>query len=190
MRTSLEWLSQYLPGPLEAQSAADALTNGGLPVELIERVGNDTVIDVEVTSNRSDCLSHLGVARELSALLDRDFADINIADFPPTTAASGLSALRIDDPDLCPQYSARVIRNVKVRPSPTWMVNRLQSVGVRAINNVVDITNYVLFEMGQPLHAFDFDRLQGREIRVRRAGAAKRSSALMATSRASPPACW
>src|SRR5581483_9646416 len=70
MKTSLEWLSQYLPGPLDPQTAADALTNGGLPVEVIEKVGDDTVIDVEVTSNRSDCLSHVGVARELAALLN------------------------------------------------------------------------------------------------------------------------
>src|ERR1043165_4604152 len=76
MKISLEWLSEYLPGPLDAQTAADALTHGGLPVELIETVGNDTVIDVEVTSNRSDCLSHLGVARELSALLNRPFKDV------------------------------------------------------------------------------------------------------------------
>src|SRR5277367_1767746 len=100
MKISLEWLSQYLPGPLEAQTAADALTNGGLPVELIETKGNDTVIDVEVTSNRSDCLSHVGVARELAALLNRDFRD------PPTSkdtakGSSGLAGLRIDSPALC-----------------------------------------------------------------------------------------
>src|ERR1700722_6070854 len=117
MKISLEWLGQFLIGPLAAQAGADALTNGGLPVETIEQIGPDTVIDVEVTSNRSDCLSHIGVARELAALLNRKFTDL-----PPatdtTTGPSGLAGLRIDSPQLCPHYTARAIRNVKVGPSP------------------------------------------------------------------------
>ena len=177
MKISLEWLAQYLPGPLEAQAAADALTGGGLPVELIETVGADTVIDVEVTSNRSDCLSHIGVARELSALLNRDFVDL------PTTknggsGPGGLAGLRIDSPGLCPHYTAQVIRNVKIGPSPQWMQRRLAAVGLRAINNVVDVTNYVLFEMGQPLHAFDFDKIEGRQIVVRNAAAGEKLTSL------------
>ena len=173
MKTSLEWLSQYLPGPLEASTAVDALTNGGLPVEVIEQVGNDTVIDVEVTSNRSDCLSHVGVARELSALLNREFRDVPLP-AESGTGSTGLAALSIDAPDLCPQYTARVIRNVKIAPSPQWMTRRLEAIGVRPINNVVDVTNYVLFEMGQPLHAFDFDKVGGRQINVRRANAGEK----------------
>lgn len=169
MKISMEWLSQYLPGPLEAGKAAEALTHGGLPVEVIEAVGDDTVIDVEVTSNRGDCLSHLGVARELSALLDRTWqapeAKINETSEP----ASGATSVSIEAANLCPHYTARIIRNVKIGPSPEWMVRRLEAVGLRSINNVVDITNYVMFEMGQPLHAFDFDKLQGRKIIVREA---------------------
>ncbi|HSV16738.1 MAG TPA: phenylalanine--tRNA ligase subunit beta [Tepidisphaeraceae bacterium] len=168
MRTSLEWLSQYLPGPLDGQTAADALTNGGLPVEVIEQVGDDTVIDVEVTSNRPDCLSHLGVARELSALLNREFQDLIISELPGD-GPTGVTALAIDAPDLCPHYTARIIRNVTIAPSPAWMVRRLEAVGLRPINNIVDVTNYVLFELGQPLHAFDFDKIDGRQIVVRRA---------------------
>ncbi len=129
----------------------------------------DTVIDVEVTSNRSDCLSHVGVARELAALLDREFRDVRpgrpAAPAPPT----GLASLAIDDPDLCPHYTARVVRGVTVGPSPAWMQRRLRAVGLRPINNVVDVTNYVLMEMGQPLHAFDLDTLHGRQVNVRRA---------------------
>ena len=174
MKISLQWLADYLPGPLDAQTAADALTNGGLPVEVIETIGNHTVIDVEVTSNRGDCLSHVGVARELAALLNRPFKDVELkplvaeATRPPDSAPV---AVRIEAPDLCPHYTARVIRGVKVGPSPAWMQERLVALGLRPINNVVDVTNYVMFELGQPLHAFDYDKVGGNQIVVRRAAA-------------------
>src|SRR4051812_46825934 len=169
MKTSLEWLQQYLPGPLAPEAAAEALTNGGLPVEVIERVGDDTVIDVEVTSNRGDCLSHVGVARELSALMNRPFKDVDATATEVAVPVGSVTSVKIEALELCPHYTARVIRNVKVRPSPAWMQRRLEAVGLRPINNVVDVTNYVMFEMGQPLHAFDFDKLEGRRIIVRRA---------------------
>src|SRR5437867_2904242 len=172
MNVSLEWLEEYLPGGLAAERAAEALTHGGLPVENISRHGEDTVIDVEVTSNRGDCLSHLGVARELSALLSRELRDIQprAADQGAGPETASLTSVRIDAPDLCPHYTARIIRNVRIRPSPPWLARRLEAVGLRPINNVVDVTNYVMFETGQPLHAFDFDKLQGRRIVVRRTG--------------------
>ena len=189
MKISLEWLAQYLPGPLAAAAAADALTHGGLPVEVIESVETepgvtDTVVDVEVTSNRSDCLSHLGVARELAALLDRECRDVPPP--PPDAEGSqltpaadgGLSSLSIEDPDLCPHYTARVIRGVVVGPSPAWMQRRLRAVGLRPVNNVVDVTNYVLMEMGQPLHAFDLDRVVGRQVNVRLARPGERLTTL------------
>ena len=170
MKVSLEWLREYLPGPLDSQRAVEALTNGGLPVESDEPFGpDDRVIDVEVTSNRSDCLSHVGVARELSALLNREFRNVTPRAAESVTQASSATSVAIEAPDLCPHYTARIIRNVKVRPSPPWLARRLEAVGLRPINNVADVTNYVLFEMGQPLHAFDFDRLEGRRIVVRRA---------------------
>jgi phenylalanyl-tRNA synthetase beta chain len=180
MKTPLEWLNQYLPpgehGPVTAQEAADALTNGGLPVEVITMVGPDTVIDVEVTSNRSDCLSIVGVARELAALLNREFADVTLAPDlnEGPNSDSGLVSLGIDAPELCPHYTARVIRDVKIGPSPAWMQRRLTAIGVRPVNNVVDVTNYVLFEMGMPLHAFDFDQIQGKSINVRKANAGEK----------------
>ena len=172
MKISLEWLSQYLPGPLSPQEAADALTNGGLPVEVIEQHGQDTVIDVEVTSNRGDCLSHVGVAREISALLGRPFHDVVPKAREAGPAAGSVTSVGIDAADLCPHYTARILRNVKIGPSPDWMARRLTAVGLRPINSVVDVTNYVMFEMGQPLHAFDFDKLEGKRIVVRRAAAA------------------
>ncbi len=190
MKISLQWLSDFLPGALDAQLAADALTAGGLPVETIEHIDGDTVLDVEVTSNRSDCLSHIGVARELSALLNRDFRD---APAPPSessaasTGVTGLSGLRIDAPDLCPHYTARVIRNVKIGPSPDWMRRRLHAVGVRSINNIVDVTNYVLFELGHPLHAFDLDKIQGGQIIVRRAAAGEKITSIDGHQRSLSP---
>lgn len=171
MKISLEWLADFLPGPADPQALAEALTHGGLPVEVIEQHGDDTVIDVEVTSNRGDCLSHVGVARELSALLNREFKDVQIALAEVSAPAGAATSVQIENLALCPYYSARIIRGVKVGPSPQWMVRRLEAAGVRSINNIVDSTNYVMLEMGQPLHAFDFDRLGGRRIVVRNARA-------------------
>ncbi len=169
MKTSLQWLADFLPGPLDAKTAAEALTNGGLPVEVIEQHGDDFVIDVEVTSNRADCLSHIGVARELSAILNRSLAHPEYAVAEVTTPADSVTSVQIEAPQLCPHYTARVIRGVKIGPSPQWMQRRLEAVGLRPINNVVDVTNYVMFELGQPLHAFDFDKLSGKRIIVRNA---------------------
>lgn len=174
MKISLEWLSEYLPGPLDARQLADALTNAGLPVEVIDKVGDDTVIDVEVTSNRGDCLSHIGIARELAAILDRPFKDIAIA--APESAARTSDATRVEIHalELCPHYIARVLKGVAIKSSPWWMQRRLAAIGVRPVNNVVDVTNYVMFEMGQPLHAFDYDKLDQHRIVVRQAGAGEK----------------
>ncbi|HEY8665853.1 MAG TPA: phenylalanine--tRNA ligase subunit beta [Tepidisphaeraceae bacterium] len=171
MKISMEWLGEYLPGALPAEAAGDALTNGGLPVEVIEQHGNDKVIDVEVTSNRPDCLSHIGVARELGALLGREIRDVKISLAEVQPEAESVTSVQIENPELCPHYTARIIRNVKIGASPAWLARRLEAVGLRPINNVVDVTNYIMFEMGQPLHAFDFDKLAGRRIVVRAARA-------------------
>jgi phenylalanyl-tRNA synthetase beta chain len=179
MKISLEWLSDYLPGPLDAQTAADALTAGGLPVESIEQHGTDSVLDVEVTSNRADCLSYIGIARELSALLDRPLRQTAPQPRESSSPTGDTVSVSIEAPDLCPQYVARVIRGVKVAPSPGWLARRLECMGsekkpMRGINNLVDVTNYVMFEMGQPLHVFDLDRLEGGRIVVRRARAGEK----------------
>ncbi len=170
MKTSVHWLSDFLPGSsIDPQTVADALMNGGLPVESIESHGSDRVLDVEVTSNRADCLSHVGVAREIAALTKRTFVEPKIELTESAEQTQSATSVRIDAPHLCPHYTARIIRNVKIGPSPAWMVKRLEAIGLRAINNVVDVTNYVMFELGQPLHAFDFDKLAGRKIIVREA---------------------
>jgi phenylalanyl-tRNA synthetase beta chain len=174
MKISLEWLESFTPatgsaGALSAQAVADALTAGGLNVESVVVDGSDSVLDVEVTSNRGDCLSHIGIAREVAALLNRPLKITQSAAKLP--AEAGPVPVSIESPQRCPHYTARLIRGVKIQPSPPAIARRLSAVGLRPINNVVDVTNYVLMEMGQPLHAFDFANLKDSRIVVRDARA-------------------
>jgi len=128
----------------------------------------DTVLDIGVTPNRADCLSVIGVAREISALTGNPLRHPIVNIIENGEDIDALTSVTINDPDLCPRYSARMIKNITIKPSPAWMRERLESAGLRAINNVVDITNFVMLEMGQPLHAFDFRFLEEGRIVVRR----------------------
>ncbi|MGD9764873.1 MAG: phenylalanine--tRNA ligase subunit beta [Candidatus Binatia bacterium] len=130
----------------------------------------ETVLDIDITPNRGDCLSVLGVAREVAALTGRSLVRPRIAVREQGGPAAEAIAVRIDDPSGCRRYAARLVRGIAIGPSPAWLVHRLEAVGLRPINNVVDVTNLVMIERGQPLHAFDYDRLPAREIIVRRAG--------------------
>ena len=144
----------------------------GTPINDVLPPG-DTVIDVEITPNRPDCLSHLGVARELAAWFRKDLSYPRAnyrGEVPGATRPDLLAGVRVDDPEGCPLYTAHVITGVKVGPSPSWTQERLKAIGLRPINNIVDVTNYVMLEYGQPLHAFDASRIAGRQIIVRRAG--------------------
>jgi phenylalanyl-tRNA synthetase beta chain len=130
---------------------------------------SDIVLDIDLTPNRPDCLSLMGVAREVAALQSNH---LRYPDIPPSTAGQAIAdcaRVTIEDPDLCPRYTARLIEGVTIGPSPAWLQDRIRSVGMRPISNVVDITNFVMMELGQPLHAFDFDQLAGHQIIVRRA---------------------
>ncbi len=140
----------------------------GMPLEEALEL-EDTVLEIAVTPNRSDCLSIIGIAREVAALTGGKlkYPSRNISDDGPNINL--LAAVTIQDPDLCPRYSARLIQDVKIAPSPFWLRKRLATAGLRPINNVVDVTNYVMMELGQPLHAFDHQRLAGGRIVVRRA---------------------
>jgi len=136
----------------------------------------DTRFEFDLTPNRSDCLSHLGVAREVSAIWERPLRSPDEAGEAPiwerTEAernAGEVASLTVADPEGCPRYAFGVVESVEVGPSPFWLQRRLASVGIRSVNNVVDVTNYVLMDVGQPLHAFDLDELRGPEIEVRRA---------------------
>lgn len=169
MIVSWNWLKEYLPLDMSPAEATERLMMSGLNHESTDEVGSDLAIDLEVTSNRPDCLGHLGIAREIAVLFDKP---LKIPAAQPKAVGGNVqnfARVRIDAPDLCPRYTARLVSGVKVGPSPSWLVDRLKTVGQASVNNVVDITNYVLMECGQPLHAFDFRRLAGREIIVRRA---------------------
>ena len=130
---------------------------------------SDIVLDIDLTPNRPDCLSMIGVAREAAAIQSGQvrYPDTQLTD--NSQAIADVTSVTIEDPDLCPRYTARLIEGVTIGPSPAWLQDRLRSVGMRPINNVVDITNFVMMELGQPLHAFDFDRLADHRIVVRRA---------------------
>lgn len=183
MIVSWNWLNDYVPLKVTPAELVERLMMAGLNHEGTEQLGNDWAINLEVTSNRPDCLGHLGIAREASVLfgLQLRFSDAELSGGrkasqpagPPRIADDLRSYTSVDVacPELCPRYTARVIRGVKVAPSPTPMAVRLVTVGQPVVNNIVDITNYVLMECGQPLHAFDFQRLAGRKIIVRRARA-------------------
>ncbi len=190
MLISWDWLSQYIRVESTPEEVAARLMFSGLNLESVEVVGADTRIDLEVTSNRPDCLSHIGVAREVAALFGGTVTEpvSNPTETGPDVAT--LTSVALETPDLCPRYVARVIRGVKVGPSPGWLVKRLETVGLRSVNNIVDITNYVLLEFGQPLHAFDFDLLGEQRIVVRRARAGEKIAAIdQKTYELSPDMC-
>ncbi len=140
----------------------------------------DTVLDLDLTPNRPDCMSIVGIAREVAALTGREVHDIEplVTYEAKAKAIAGRVTVQIRDSALCPRYLATLVEGVRVGPSPAWMQERLRAVGVRPINNVVDVTNYVMIELGQPLHAFDFDRLKEGRIVVRRAQAGERLTLL------------
>lgn len=169
MIVSWDWLKEYVPLEMSVEELTDRLTMTGLNLEGIETVGNDTTIDLEVTSNRPDCLGHLGVAREINVLFDVPLKTPEAKISADSKKTNSVTSVENQALDTCPQYMARVIEGVKIGPSPEWMQKRLASLGIASINNVVDVTNYVLMECGQPLHTFDLDKLDGKKIIVRNA---------------------
>lgn len=167
MIVSLDWLSDYVTLPKSLDELTERLTLTGLNLEGVESVGNDTAVDLEVTSNRPDCLGHVGVAREIAVLWQRELKTPGAKPQATGQPVASFASVKIEAPELCPRYTARVIRGVKIGPSPEWLANRLRTLGIAVINNVVDVTNYVMMECGQPLHAFDFAKLAGGKIIVR-----------------------
>ncbi|MBX3353021.1 MAG: phenylalanine--tRNA ligase subunit beta [Phycisphaeraceae bacterium] len=188
MLISVRWLNRLLsPSNLTADEAEAALTRAGFPIESREELstpsGPDTRLDVEITSNRGDCMSHLGVAREIAAVTGRGLVMPEVATLPggaggsggaggarrggSLTASSASLTLENHAPDDCARFTARVIRGVKVGPSPAWLREALESVGLRSINNIVDVTNFVLFELGNPSHVFDLAKLGGAKLVIR-----------------------
>jgi phenylalanyl-tRNA synthetase beta chain len=175
MRLLVSWLRDFVDVPASAEEIAAALSLRGFEVASIEALpGDDAVIDFEITANRPDCLSVIGLAREVATTYDVPLRTPSAAPGSPIALADVPAGeherlrVTIDDPDLCPRYAAAVA-DVRVGPSPAWLVNRLQAAGIRPISSIVDITNYVNIELGQPMHAFDLATLAGAELRARRA---------------------
>jgi phenylalanyl-tRNA synthetase beta chain len=174
MELSLRWLADYVDLPEDPKELARRLTSIGLAVEGISEHGGDTLFDVEVTTNRPDCMNHFGLAREISVLYGRP---LRRPAFPLNEGGgrtADVARVVIEDFAECPRYVARVVRGVTIGPSPEWLRSRLEAIGLRSINNVVDVTNYVLWGLGQPLHAFDFAKLAHGTVGVRRARAGER----------------
>ncbi len=171
MRVSYEWLKELVDIPATSKEVAERLTMSGFEVEGEELVDNDRVFEVGVTPNRPDCLSMLGIARELSAAfkVPLKIPEHDIPDIEEYQTESDF-LVEILQPALCNRYAGRLITGVSISNSPEWIKKRLEKSGVRPINNVVDITNYVLLEFGHPLHAFDADKIDGRKIKIDIAG--------------------
>ncbi|HZE89934.1 MAG TPA: phenylalanine--tRNA ligase beta subunit-related protein, partial [Verrucomicrobiae bacterium] len=157
MKFPVEWIREYVATDLPPASLAAKLTAAGFVVDAFEGEGDDAVLDVDMPPNRPDAMNMYGLAREVAAFSGKPLRPHPAAPREATGAspASSAASVTIDAPELCRRYCARVVRNVSLRPSPDWMTRRLRAVGVGAVNAVVDVTNYVLWELGHPLHAFD-----------------------------------
>ena len=171
MKVSYNWLKEYVSNLPKPEKLAELLTMHSFEVESVEKIRNDHVLDIDVLPNRAhDCLSHIGVARECAALLKSKVQSSKpkvIED--KKLKVDNFVGVEVKNKKLCPRYTARVMTNIKVGPSPQWMQERLKAVGQKPINNIVDATNYIALEMGQPLHVFDAEKLDGKKIIIRRA---------------------
>jgi phenylalanyl-tRNA synthetase beta chain len=175
MRLLVSWLRDFVDVTASGEDIAGVLALRGFEVASVERLGDDAVIDLEITANRPDCLSIVGLAREVATVYDLPLLlpspapGAKAALNPTPLGESDELKVTIEDAELCPRYAAAVA-DVSIVPSPAWLASRLLAVGIRPISSIVDITNYVLIELGHPMHAFDLSTLAGSEIRVRRAG--------------------
>jgi len=184
MLISYNWLRELTGTTLAPLELRERLTMVGLAIDAVEQIEGDSVLDVEVPSNRPDCLSHIGIAREVS-VIEKSKVQSSKHKIPKTEGKAGeFTSVEINDPDLCPRYAARIVRGVKIAPSPDWLAKRLGEIGQRPINNVADITNYALHELGQPLHAFDLAKLKEHGIIVRRARTGEKLRTLDGVERA------
>ncbi len=174
MEFSLSWLARYVDLPADVEELQRRLTDAGLNVEGTSVHDGDTVLDVEVTTNRPDCMNHFGLAREIAVLYGRPLRRPPAAPTEGTERTTDAARIVIDDFEGCPRFAARVVRGVRVGPSPDWLRRCLESIGLRSINNVVDVTNFILWELGQPLHAYDLAKVAGGTLVARWARAGER----------------
>ncbi len=188
MKVSYNWLKEFVDVTATQEEIASRLALAGTNIAGIENGPHGAVLDAEVTSNRPDCLGMLGIAREVAAIYG---LPLKLTAAKPLESssikASDAVNVKIDAPELCGRFTARVIRGVKIQPSPAWLKNRLEAAGTASISNVVDISNYVMLELGHPLHAFDYDLVRNHSIVVRRARPGEKIRTLDAVERAVDP---
>lgn len=169
MKVVYNWLKDFVDVTAPAAELASRLALSGTNIAGVENGPHGAVIDAEVTSNRPDCLGHLGIAREVAAIYKLPLKHVASKPAESTAKTADSVKVEIQAPDMCGRFTARVIRGVRIQPSPVWLRERMEASGVASINNVVDVTNYVMLELGHPLHAFDYDLVKDHRIVVRRA---------------------
>ncbi|HUJ32951.1 MAG TPA: phenylalanine--tRNA ligase subunit beta [Candidatus Acidoferrum sp.] len=169
MKVLYPWLKDFVDVTAPAADLRSRLSLAGIAIDAIDDTPAGPVLDAEVTSNRPDCLGHYGIAREAATIYRQPLKAVDPKLKESAEKVSAAARVEIEAPDVCGRFTARVLRGVKVQPSPDWLRQRLAAIGQNSINNVVDVTNYVMFELGHALHAFDFDRLAEHRIIVRRA---------------------
>src|SRR5580700_6574657 len=169
MKIVYNWLKDFVAVTASPDELASRLALSGTNIGGVEKGAHGAVIDAEVSSNRPDCLGHYGIAREVSAVYKLPLKAISPKPAEGSAKASDAVRVEIQAPELCGRFTARVIRGVKIQPSPPWLRERLEASGVASISNVVDVSNYVMLELGHPLHAFDYDKVRDHRIVVRKA---------------------
>src|SRR5437879_7692887 len=169
MKVVYNWLKDFVDVAATPQELASRLALSGTNIAGVENGPHGAVIEAEVSSNRPDCLGHYGIAREVAAIYKLPLKHVSPKPAESAAKASDAVKVEIQSPELCGRFTARVIRNVKIQPSPKWMKDRLEASGVASISNVVDVSNYVMLELGHPLHTFDYDKVRDHKIVVRRA---------------------
>src|SRR2546428_3967711 len=187
MRVSLDWLREYVDIDVSLEALVERLHGIGLPVDQVGRAGDDAILEIELTTNRPDCMSVLGIAREVALLLGRPLRAPASRPVKPSPAAPAGVSVEVVDREGCPRFTAQVIEGIRPGPSPAWVQRRLEASGIRPINGVVDVTNYVMLDLGQPMHAFDYDRIAGRRLVVRRAEPGERLTTLDGVPRTLDP---
>ncbi|MDD3363681.1 MAG: phenylalanine--tRNA ligase subunit beta [Syntrophomonas sp.] len=179
MGVSINWLKDYVNFTWTPEEVAHRLTMAGIAIDGVEKSADDSLLELDLTPNRGDCLGVINLAREIAALNGTGISIPKIEMQENQEDIHDYISVEIADPDLCPRYTARMIKNITVKPSPEWMQNKLLSCGINPINNIVDVTNFVMMETNQPLHAFDYDLLgEAKKIVVRRAQAGEKITTL------------
>src|SRR6202522_3080218 len=178
MKIVYNWLKEFVDATAPVTELRSRLSLAGVAIDSIEESAAGPVLDAEVTANRPDCLGHLGIAREVATIYRLPLKPLHPKLKESSEKVADVTRVEIESRDLCGRFTARVLRDVKVQPSPDWLRQRLEAIGEKSINNVVDVANYVMFELGHPLHAFDFDKLAERRLIVRRAFAGEQIKTL------------